>query len=131
MDAELGHEAGDHTEKADAIIVPVLHQIVEAIDTERCPLALRFDDEVALTRRKFDFEARRRGLRHGSTFRLQEWRGFFAIARFEVTDQQTQHGHYRQHKAYIMDRRTSDTHLVEPFRMTSDSASNSDQRWHH
>src|ERR687892_387423 len=99
MDAELGHEARDHAEKTGAIVEPIRHQIVEAIDAEGCPLSLRFDDEVALTGRKFAFEGRWRGLRHASTFRLQEWRFLFPLTRFEVGDQQTLEDNRRQHKA--------------------------------
>jgi hypothetical protein len=106
MDAELGHEAGDHAEKTDPIVVSVLYEVVEAIDAKGCPVALRLDDEISLTSLEFDPEVCWCGLRHASAFRLQEWRLFFPFARVKMCYQQTQRKHHREHKADLTDGQT-------------------------
>src|SRR5206468_3712498 len=42
IDSKLHHEAGDHAEKAAAVIVAILYKIVETIGTVRRPIRVHF-----------------------------------------------------------------------------------------
>jgi hypothetical protein len=69
---ELRHEALDDPEEAHALEEAFTDEVVEAVDPDRRPVALRFDHEVATGGLERDAKRIRRFLVHGWTLRLKQ-----------------------------------------------------------
>src|SRR5207237_3304541 len=63
MDAELRHEAADHPEKADVVVVATRDELIEPIDTVWRPGAIGLEHERSLVRLEADAKRIRRLLR--------------------------------------------------------------------